>query len=77
MWYLELHLGIKIFTMLEQQHQCVVTVPKWQNINCQNRKYKVWIYDEEMFFIPFLLVTQACVCPLGDQNLFLFFCCYP
>ncbi len=52
MWCLESHLGIKIYALLEQQHQCVVIMPKWQDINCRNYKYRVWICEEEMFFIP-------------------------
>ncbi len=61
MWCLESHLGIKIYVLLEQQHQCVVTMHEWQSISSRSHKDKVWIFDEEMFFIPLSLWYQNMV----------------
>jgi hypothetical protein len=45
-------LGINIYVLLEQWHQCLVIVLTWQDISCRSLKYRVWICDEEKFFIP-------------------------
>ncbi len=43
-----------------------MTVPEWQNINCRNRRYRVWICDEVTFFTPlFFLVTLLLLVPLS------------
>ncbi len=48
---LESHSSINIYVLLEQQHQYVITTPEWQDTSCKSPRYRVWICDEEVFFI--------------------------